>query len=82
VLLDLARPNMVPTRLDNVTENLLWAADGSEVDTVVSRGRVLKHDGVVLPFSDGTQPAGRHPEAPDFPAVARNFGLPLPSASG
>lgn len=31
---------------------------------------------------DGTQPAGRHPEAPDFPAVARNFGLPLPSASG
>jgi enolase-phosphatase E1 len=31
---------------------------------------------------DGTQPAGRHPEAPDFPAVARGFGLPLPSASG
>jgi enolase-phosphatase E1 len=31
---------------------------------------------------DGTQPAGRHPEAPDFPAVARVFGLPHPAASG
>jgi len=31
---------------------------------------------------DGTQPAGRHPEAPDFPAVARAFGLPRPEASG
>jgi enolase-phosphatase E1 len=31
---------------------------------------------------DGTQPAGRHPEAPDFPAVARAFGLPHPAASG
>jgi enolase-phosphatase E1 len=26
--------------------------------------------------ADGTRPAGRHPEAPDFPAVARLFGLP------
>jgi enolase-phosphatase E1 len=26
--------------------------------------------------ADGTRPAGRHPEAPDFPAVARRFGLP------
>jgi 5-methylthioadenosine/S-adenosylhomocysteine deaminase len=56
VLLDLARPNMVPTRLDNVTENIIWAADGSEVDTVVACGRVVKHDGAVLPFQDGTRP--------------------------
>ena len=56
ILVDLARPNMVPTRLDNFTENLLWAADGSEVDTVVAGGRVRKHDGVVLPFLDGTRP--------------------------
>ena len=56
VLLDLARPNLVPTRLDNLTENLLWATDGSEVDTVVASGRVLKHDGTVLPFMDGTRP--------------------------
>lgn len=57
LLLDLARPNLVPTRLDNVTENLLWAADGSEVDTVVAAGRLVKHDGQVLPFLDGSQPA-------------------------
>jgi 5-methylthioadenosine/S-adenosylhomocysteine deaminase len=57
ILIDLARPNLVPTRLDNLVENLIWAADGSEVDTVVARGRLLKHDGVVLPFLDGTTPA-------------------------
>ncbi|MGK7866411.1 acireductone synthase [Falsiroseomonas sp. E2-1-a20] len=28
--------------------------------------------------ADGTQPAGRHPEAADLPEVARRFGLPLP----
>jgi 5-methylthioadenosine/S-adenosylhomocysteine deaminase len=57
VMLDLERPNMIPTRLDNVVENVLWAADGSEVDTVVCRGRLLKQDGVVQPFLDGTEPA-------------------------
>ena len=31
---------------------------------------------------DGTLAAGRHPEAPDFPAVARAFDLPHPAASG
>ncbi len=56
VLIDLDRPNLVPTRLDNVMENLIWAADGSEVDTVVARGRVLKENGRVLPFADGTKP--------------------------
>jgi 5-methylthioadenosine/S-adenosylhomocysteine deaminase len=56
LLLDLSKPNMVPTRLDNVTENVIWAADGSEVDTVVARGRVLKLDGRILPFLDGTRP--------------------------
>ncbi|MFH1130740.1 MAG: amidohydrolase family protein, partial [Pseudomonadota bacterium] len=54
ILIDLARPNLVPTRFDNVTENLIWAADGSEVDTVVSKGRVLKQEGKVLPFLDGS----------------------------
>ena len=56
ILMDLSKPNMVPTRLDNVTENFIWAADGSEVDTVVARGRVLKLDGVIRPFMDGTRP--------------------------
>ena len=37
-------------------ENLIWAADGSEVDLVVARGRVLKRGGEVLPFADGSTP--------------------------
>ena len=57
VVVDLRRPNLVPTRLDNVMENLVWAADGGEIDTVVARGRVLKTDGAVAPLLDGTTPA-------------------------
>lgn len=56
VVLDLDRPNLTPTRLDNLTENLIWAADGSEARTVVARGRVLKEKGRIAPFSDGTTP--------------------------
>ncbi len=57
IVLGLGKPNMIPTRLDNVMENIIWAADGSEVDTVVSRGRLLKWNGQVLPFADGAKPA-------------------------
>ena len=56
ILLGLDRPNLTPTRLDNLIENIVWAADGSEVDTVVARGRVLKEGGRILPFADGTTP--------------------------
>ena len=56
IVIDLRRPNLVPTRIDNVMENLIWAADGSEVDTVVARGRVLKEQGRILPFRDGSTP--------------------------
>jgi 5-methylthioadenosine/S-adenosylhomocysteine deaminase len=44
VLIDLTRPNLIPSRLDNVVENLIWASDGSEVKTVVANGKVLKLD--------------------------------------
>ena len=54
ILVDLFRPNLVPSRLDNVMENLIWAADGSEIDTVVARGVVRKEAGKVLDFFDGT----------------------------
>jgi len=54
VVLDLDRPNLCPTRLDNVMENIIWAADGGEISTVVARGRLLKHQGAVLPFADGS----------------------------
>ncbi len=57
ILMALDRPNLTPTRLDNVMENVIWAADGSEIDTVVARGRVLKQGGRVLPFADGSTPA-------------------------
>ena len=56
VLLGLSRPNLVPTRLDNLMENIIWAADGSEIDTVVARGRVLKERGKIETFMDGTSP--------------------------
>lgn len=56
VVLDLSRPNLCPTRLDNVMENIIWAADGGEVSTVVARGRTLKLDGEVMPFADGSTP--------------------------
>jgi len=57
VVLSLNNPNMTPTRIDNVMENIIWAADGSEIDTVVARGRILKEAGVVQDFIDGTTPS-------------------------
>jgi len=44
VLIDLRRPNLIPTRKSNVVENLIWASDGSEVRFVVAGGEVLKDD--------------------------------------
>ena len=44
VLVDLRRPNLVPTRASNVVENLIWASDGSEVRFVVADGQVVKDD--------------------------------------
>ncbi len=44
VLIDLRRPNLVPTRKTNVVENLIWASDGSEVRYVVAGGKVVKDD--------------------------------------
>lgn len=44
VLIDLRRPNLVPTRVTNVVENLIWASDGSEARFVVAAGRTVKDD--------------------------------------
>ncbi len=44
VLIDLRRPNLVPTRKTNVVENLIWASDGSEARFVVAGGKVVKDD--------------------------------------
>lgn len=42
VAIDLGRPNLVPTRVSNVVENLIWASDGSEVEYVVAGGRLVR----------------------------------------
>jgi len=44
ILVDLRRPNLTPTRADNVVENLIWASDGSEIRWVIGNGKVLKDD--------------------------------------
>lgn len=44
ILIDLSRPNLTPTRSDNVVENLIWASDGSEVRWVIADGKILKDD--------------------------------------
>jgi 5-methylthioadenosine/S-adenosylhomocysteine deaminase len=82
VLLDLARPNMVPTRLDNLTENLLWAADGSEIDTVLARGRLVKHDGRVLPFLDGTRPEDIMAQVQDLSEAFAEYRKDAPEVRG
>jgi len=42
VLIALDRPNMTPTRVTNLVENLIWASDGSEVQMVIAGGRLLR----------------------------------------
>ena len=44
ILIDLNKPNLTPTRVDNVMENLIWASDGSEVRWVFANGQILKDD--------------------------------------
>jgi len=44
ILISLERTNLVPTRADNVIENLIWAANGDEVRYVIAGGKVLLDD--------------------------------------
>lgn len=52
ILVDLTRPNLTPTRRDNVIENLIWASDGSEVRWVVGGGKILKDDYILTGFNE------------------------------
>ncbi|MGV8120210.1 MAG: amidohydrolase family protein [Candidatus Xenobiia bacterium LiM19] len=45
IFLDLRFPNLTPTRVDNVVENLIWAANGNEVRHVIANGKILMHNG-------------------------------------
>jgi len=44
VVIELTRPNLVPTRKVNVVQNLIWASDGSEARYVVAGGELVKDD--------------------------------------
>jgi len=48
ILIDLTRPNLIPTTIDNVIENLIWAADGSEVNLVIAGGRLIMRNKKVV----------------------------------
>lgn len=55
---------------------ILFLSDvAEELDAAAAAG--LRTCQLVRP-EDGTRPSGRHPEAPDFPTLARRFGLPAP----
>ncbi|MHA2092473.1 MAG: hypothetical protein ACW98K_16620, partial [Candidatus Kariarchaeaceae archaeon] len=41
---DLSKPNLTPTRLETVVENLIWASAGNEVQYVVANGKLLIDD--------------------------------------
>ena len=44
VLVDLRGPNLTPTRMDNVVENLIWASSGSEIRYVIAGGELILDD--------------------------------------
>ncbi|KAH7819476.1 putative cytosine deaminase [Monocercomonoides exilis] len=41
-VIDLTRPNLIPTSKRNVVENLIWASDGSEARWVIANGVLLR----------------------------------------
>jgi 5-methylthioadenosine/S-adenosylhomocysteine deaminase len=43
-VVDLSVPNLIPTRVDNVIENIIWAANGNEIQYVISNGKILVKD--------------------------------------
>ncbi|MEA1927640.1 MAG: amidohydrolase family protein, partial [Candidatus Auribacterota bacterium] len=44
IILDLSPSNLVPSRDDNIIENIIWAADGNEVQWMVANGLLLRDD--------------------------------------
>ncbi|ADN51127.1 amidohydrolase [Vulcanisaeta distributa] len=41
VLLDLGSPRLQPARLDNILSNIVYSADGSDVDMVIVNGKII-----------------------------------------
>lgn len=44
IILDLRPSNLVPSRTDNIIENIIWASDGNEVQWMVANGLLLRDD--------------------------------------
>jgi enolase-phosphatase E1 len=77
---DTASYAAIAAALEVPPAEILFLSDvGEELDAAAASGFLTCQ---LVRAADGTQPCGRHPEAPDFPAVARRFGLPLPKSTG
>lgn len=67
----------IATGLNLPAGEVLFLSDvAEELDAAATAGLATCQ---LVRAADGTRPSGRHPEAADFPAVARRFGLPLPA---
>jgi len=44
IMVDLSVPNLTPTRLETVVENIIWASAGNEIAHVVAKGEILKEN--------------------------------------
>lgn len=66
----------IAAALTHPPASILFLSDvAEELDAAAASGLVTCQ---LVREADGTKPCGRHPEAADFPAVARRFGLPVP----
>jgi enolase-phosphatase E1 len=69
----------IARKLGTSEQEILFLSDVvEELDAAAAAGLLTCQ--LVRP-EDGTRPARRHAEAPDFPAVARRYGLPAPEPS-
>ncbi|MBR0671230.1 acireductone synthase [Neoroseomonas soli] len=67
----------IATGLNLPPDEVLFLSDvAEELDAAAAAGLATCQ---LVRAADGTRPSGRHPEAPDFAAIARRFGLPAPT---
>lgn len=52
IFLDMTAPNVTPTRITNVAENLIWASNGNEVRYVIANGKVVMNDRKIMTLDE------------------------------
>ena len=52
IVIDITRPNLVPIRVDNVVENLIWSSNRSEVRWVIANRKILKDDYKIITLDE------------------------------